>query len=390
MNKEFYLWADSTLKITTKSMEKLRKVICGKYKTIDEKTYNRIINEEDIDRSCMEKFKMYPYNEEDIYEKENKMKKMNIWYVTIEEDDYPQKLREIYDPPYILYYMGDLEIANRFSIGVVGSRKCTDYGKNAVRNIVEDLSRNKVVIVSGMARGIDSYAHIFCMSGGTPTIAVMGTSIEKAYPKGSISLKKNILENKGLILSEHFIDCKTEPYHFAMRNRIISGLSDGLLVVEAKEKSGALITADCALQQNRNVYAVPGSIFSETSRGCNNLISEGAKPVQKSDDIAEDFNKFFITENVQNKNNNKKICKNSRNSKGSCVNIRFDDIYRENISDEEIFIVKILQSKGVLDIDELSVITGYNITDLIYNINNLIMKGLIVEEGVNRYAPNII
>lgn len=175
-----------------------------------------------------------------------------------------------------------------------------------------------------------------------------------------------------------------------MRNRIISALSEGVLVVEAAEKSGALITVDCALQQNRNVYAIPGSIFSENSRACNNIISEGAKLVQKSEDILEDFESILHNKILLNKNNNKKIYKNSGKTTSTCVNIRFDDVDRENISKEEIFIIKILQSKGVLDIDELSVITRYELTDLIYYVNKLILKGFVVEAGFNRYAPNII
>ena len=390
MHREFYLWANSTLHMSAKVMNRVRKKLPDEIKNFDENIYKKIMKESPMDKHVMGRFQKYPYIKDDIFEKENIMKKMNISYITIDDEEYPEKLREIYDPPYILYYIGNISILNNFSIGVVGSRKATDYGRNATKIIAGGLAEKGIIIVSGMARGIDSYSHIFCMEAGTPTIAVMGTSIEKTYPQSSIKLKKDIIEKGGVVLSEYYIGTKTEPAYFAMRNRIISGLSDGVVVVEGKEKSGALITMDCALQQNRNVYSVPGSIFSEMSRGCNNLIAEGAKPVQKSEDIIEDFDSIFDGENGLNKNNNKKIYKNSGKTSSTCVNIRFDDVDGENISEEEIFIIKILRSKGVLDIDELSVLTKYDLTDLIYYINKLIIKGLVVEEGFNRYAPNII
>lgn len=390
MYREFYLWANSSLHMSAKVMKRVRERLADKIANFNEEVYEEILRESIMDKHVMERFRKFPYNKEDIYEKELLMKKMNVSYITIDDSDYPEKLKEIYDPPYILYYVGNIELLKNISFAVVGSRKATDYGKNVAKIIVSDLAEKGFVIVSGMARGIDSCAHNFCMKAQMPTIAVMGTSIEKSYPKGSVKLKKEIIESGGLVLSEYFIGAKTEAVYFAMRNRIISALSEGVLVVEAAEKSGALITVDCALQQNRNVYAIPGSIFSENSRACNNIISEGAKLVQKSEDILEDFESILYNKILLNKNNNKKIYKNSGKTTSTCVNIRFDDVDRENISKEEIFIIKILQSKGVLDIDELSVITRYELTDLIYYVNKLILKGFVVEAGFNRYAPNII
>lgn len=390
MYREFYLWANSSLHMSPKVMKRVRERLFEKIKNFDEKIYQEVIEESIMDKHVMNRLKKYPYSKDDIFEKERLMKKMNISYITIDDEKFPQKLREIYDPPYILYYMGDINLLNKLSIAVVGARKATDYGKNISKILVGDLASKGIIIVSGMARGIDSYAHIFCMQEKTPTIAVMGTSIEKAYPKSSLNLKKEIIKNGGLVLSEYYIGANTVPLYFAMRNRIISGLSEGVVLIEAKEKSGALITIDCALEQNKNVYAVPGSIFSEMSRGCHNMISEGAKIVRNSDDILEDLCIVSNNKSVLNKNNNKKNYKKSGKTTSTYVNIRFDDVDRENISKEEKFIIKILQSKGVLDIDELSVITRYELTDLIYYINKLILEGFVVEVGFNRYAPNII
>lgn len=390
MYREFYLWANSSLHMSPKVMKRVREKISDKIRCFDENTYEEILKDLSLDKHVIARFKKYPYSKEDMLEKEDTMKKMNISYITIDDEEFPEKLREIYDPPYILYYIGDINLLNNLSIAVVGARNATDYGKNVSKILVKDIADEGIVIVSGMAKGIDSYAHIFCMERKTPTIAVMGTSIEKTYPKSSIKLKKEIIENGGLVLSEYYIGTNTIPIYFAMRNRIISGLSEGVVLIEAKEKSGALITMDCALQQNRNVYAVPGSIFSEMSKGCHNMILEGAKIVRNSKDILEDFYTYPNNKSTLNKNNNKKIYKKSGKITSTCVNIRFDDVDRENISEEEIFIIKTLKSKGVLDIDELSVITRYELTDLIYYINKLVLEGFVVEVGFNRYAPNII
>ena len=391
MQREFFLWAGAVLHMSATVMNRLRIVLGDRIGRFNEEEYEKILKEKILDKHCQKRFEKFPYNNEDIYEKKVIMKKMGISYITIEDEEYPDCLKNIYDPPYILYYIGDINLLkNRAILGVVGSRKATDYGKNATEKIVREVAGSGIIIISGMARGIDSYAHINCMKSDTPTIAVMGTSIDKVYPASSTNLKKEIIKSGGLVLSEYFIGAKTEPVCFAMRNRIISGLSSGVLVVEAKEKSGALITMDCALQQGRNVYSVPGSIFSENSRGCNMIISQGAKPVQNPHDILEDFNDYIKSEKVQNKNNNKKISKNSGKTSNSCVNIRFDNVDWENISEEEVFIIKILRSKGVVDIDELSILTNYDIADLIYYINKLLLKGLIMEEGSNRYTPNII
>ncbi|MEG0249876.1 MAG: DNA-processing protein DprA [Peptostreptococcus sp.] len=391
MYGEFYIWANAVLHMSASVMNRVRSSIGDEIKIFDEDVYKNIIKSDKLDKYVLDRFKKHPYLGSYIEEMKLELKSNNVGYISIDDEDYPESLKNIYDPPYILYYMGNIKLINeRFIIAVVGSRKATDYGINVSKKIVTDLSNEGVVIVSGMARGIDSLAHKSCLESNGFTIAVMGTSIEKTYPKTSISLKKEIINNKGLVLSEYFIGSHTEPSFFAMRNRIISGLSRGVLVVEAEKKSGALITMDCALQQGRNAYAVPGSIFSSTSQGCNNIINQGAKAVQNSSDILEDYYDYLDNKNLANKNNNKKICKNSGKISSSCVNIGFDDIDGENISKEELFIIKILISKGVLNIDDLSVIAGYEITDLLYIVNKLLMKNLIVEEGFNKYAPNIL
>lgn len=197
---------------------------------------------------------------------------------------YPALLKEIHDPPAVLYYRGDLAVLNRPCIAVVGSRKATEYGKAAAVTLAADLARAETVVVSGMARGIDTYAHLGALQGGGKTAAVLGSGVDVCYPPENRSLREKIVRH-GVVLSEFPPGTLPKPAHFPMRNRIISGLSLATVVVEAQEKSGALITADCALEQGRDVFAVPGSINSPASRGCHKLIREGAAVIECAGDI---------------------------------------------------------------------------------------------------------
>ena len=209
--------------------------------------------------------------------------------ITIHHDNYPIKLKNIYDPPKKLYVLGDYKILNDFSIGIVGTRRCTRYGKNIAKSFSYNLAKCGINIISGMAIGIDTSAHIGTIMGKGKTIAILGSGFKHIYPKENMDLLNKIIETGGAIVTEYQEDEYPLPEHFPKRNRIISGLSDGIVVVEAGKRSGSLITVDFALDQGKEVFAVPGDINSKTSKGTNNLIQDGAKLVTNILDILEEY-----------------------------------------------------------------------------------------------------
>lgn len=228
--------------------------------------------------------------------------KENINIITLEDINYPKLLKEIYNPPELLYYKGETK-ADEFTLAIVGTRKYSTYGKQVVDRMVSKLSENNLTIVSGLALGIDSLAHSACLEKNNRTIAVLGTGLDKQniYPSSNRYLAEKIVDQGGAIVSEFPLGTPPLKHHFPQRNRIISGLSLGTLVIEAGIKSGALITAYLALEQNREVFAVPGSIFSETSKGPNSLITKGAKPIISAEEIIEALNLTKATEFIQTK-----------------------------------------------------------------------------------------
>ncbi|MGZ3495640.1 MAG: DNA-processing protein DprA [Thermodesulfobacteriota bacterium] len=208
--------------------------------------------------------------------------------VTLKDDDYPKRLKDIYDPPALLYVRGELRREDELAVAIVGSRKTAPYGRWMTEKIGEDLARHGVTVVSGMARGIDSLAHKGAIQGGGRTIAVLGCGVDVVYPSENRSLFQQIVEH-GAVLSEFPMGSPPEGGHFPKRNRIISGLSIGVIIVQASAESGSLITAGYALEQGREVFAVPGNVGAEGSRGTNQLIKDGAKLVESSDDILEEI-----------------------------------------------------------------------------------------------------
>lgn len=205
--------------------------------------------------------------------------------ITINDKCYPNQLKHIYDAPKVLYVKGNKEILKNAGIAIVGCRDNTKYGELIAKNFGYYLSKNNINVISGLAKGIDSFAHIGAIYAKGRTIAVLGNAIDTIYPKENITIAKKILEYGGAIISEYPIGSTIEKINFPQRNRIISGLSKGVVIVEAKEKSGALITADFALEQGREVFAVPGNINSKQSVGTNKLIKEGANPIMNYRDI---------------------------------------------------------------------------------------------------------
>lgn len=219
-------------------------------------------------------------------------KRLDIRFSTIYDKDYPIELREIYHPPAVLFYQGDWALTKKRRLGIVGSRESTLYGKKALTHILPELVQKNVTIVSGLAAGIDKEAHLQTISLGGKTISVIGTGLDYYYPKENLSLQKMISRDH-LLISEYPIGTPPKRYHFPLRNRIIAGLSQGTLVIEAKERSGSLITANVALQENREVFAIPGSILDKSYQGTNQLIQAGAKLVINTNDILQEMTSLW-------------------------------------------------------------------------------------------------
>jgi DNA processing protein len=210
-------------------------------------------------------------------------------FVTPADDLYPQRLLEIYDPPPVLWVRGNAEVLNRAGIAVVGTRHPTPYGSGMAEMLSRDLARRGVVILSGMARGVDTCAHKGALDAGGITIAVWGTGIDVIYPKENKKLAEQIVQQGGALISEFPMGTFPAPQNFPIRNRTLSGMSVGVLVVEAAEYSGTRITARCALEQSRDVYAVPGNATNKNAWGPNTLIKQGAKLTATWEDVWEDL-----------------------------------------------------------------------------------------------------
>ena len=227
------------------------------------------------------------------------MENNNIDIITIMDENYPQNLKQIYDPPIILYVKGNKKILNNKAIAIIGCREASEYGKKAAKYFGYNIAKEGVNIISGLAKGVDSYSHIGNIYAlvensyqnvdnysacGKP-IAIVGTGLDIVYPKENKELETEIIKSGGCIISEYPLGTKPNKINFPARNRIISGMSDGVIVIEAKEKSGTLITVDFALEQGKDIYVVPGNINSINSIGTNELIKQGAKLITTYKDI---------------------------------------------------------------------------------------------------------
>lgn len=221
-----------------------------------------------------------------------RLEKENIRLIDFENPGYPALLKEMHNPPYILYTRGNLDLNLSPAIAIVGSRKYSPYGAQLAASFAHDLAAAGFVIVSGLALGIDAISHKSALEAKGKTVAILGSSIDdqNIYPRANLALAHEIIARDGLVLSDYPPETSAAAFTFPARNRLIAGLSLGTLVIEAGEKSGALITAKMALENNREVFAIPGSIFSENSVGTNNLIKSGAKSVSSIRDILEELN----------------------------------------------------------------------------------------------------
>jgi DNA processing protein len=214
---------------------------------------------------------------------------MGAGYLTYEDDAYPARLQEIFDPPPVLWTRGDPSLLAKPGIAVVGTRQPSPYGSGMAELLSRDLATRGLLIFSGMARGIDAFAHRGAMQAKKPTVAIWGTGIDVIYPKENKALAEQILASGGLIATEQPLGTYPAPPNFPRRNRILSALSVGVLVIEAAEASGSRVTARCAIEQNRDVYAVPGNVTNKNSWGPNTLIKQGAKLVATWEDVWEDL-----------------------------------------------------------------------------------------------------
>lgn len=283
-------------------------------------------------------------------------KEKNIEILTIYDDKYPVLLKEIYDPPPVLYKYGKDAPSIKYFLGIVGTRIPSDYAEKVVQKFVKEMAGKSEMfcVVSGMARGVDVIAHYESLKKNIFNIAVLGFGLNIVYPFENHYIAKEIIKN-GCLLSEFPLGMKGLRQNFPRRNRIISGLSNGVVIVEAGEKSGALITADCALEQGRDVFAVPGSIFSEKSAGTNNLIKQGAKPVISLNDILEEYD------------NNDKV--NLKEMEQKILNGIF--------SNEETKILNILSKDQKKHIDNILVESNIDINKLAEILFKLELKGII-------------
>ena len=317
------------------------------------------------------------------YEKElEKFTKAGIGFVTVDEKEYPARLRDIPDAPPFLFYRGELPGKDKPAVAMVGSRKCSIYGREMCLKFSESLAAAGIEIISGMAAGVDGFAHRGAIKAGGKTYAVLGCGVDVCYPamnrdifdalsgktdKGIFAEedKKSGDETKyGGIISEYYPGDKALPYNFPQRNRIISGLCDILLVVEAGKKSGTFITVDHALEQGREIFAIPGRIGDTVSDGCNSLIKNGAMMATEPDDIIEELKSHYEMLLTVEKRKKKTV--------------------KEKLSAEEKEVYERLQPVPI-GINEISGLTGVGYEKLSVILIGLELKGLIKEVGKNLY-----
>jgi DNA processing protein len=265
----------------------------------------------------------------------------SVSLITLASPEYPERLKEIYDPPPVLWVRGDVSLLSRPGIAIVGTRHPSPYGMQVAEMLARDLSARRVVIVSGMARGIDTCAHRGALSARMPNVAVWGTGIDVVYPKENRKLAEEILATGGAIVSEVPMGTFPAPQNFPRRNRIISGLSIGVLVVEASENSGTRVTARCAAEQDRDLYAVPGNVTAKNSWTPNTLIKQGAKLVASWEDVWEDLPSQVRLQLEQEAGDESKA--------ESTASLLPDPMLRA----EESIVLKALRTDDSLQIDEL-------------------------------------
>lgn len=301
--------------------------------------------------------------EKDLYMKEASeliynCDKKGIRILTFSNPDFPARLKVMDDCPMVLYTKGQVNLNPGRSVAIVGTRNATEYGKNITKKIIEDLSPYYVTIISGLAYGVDIEAHKTALANNLPTLGILGSSVDQIYPALHKTTADQMMENAGGLVSEYPPGTVMHPSNFPRRNRIISGLSDAVIVVEAAQKGGALITAEIAYSYNKEVFAVPGNLLSTYSEGCNNLIrSMKATIYTGPKDLEEALS--WSKENLSTSNTKTKML----------------DLSKYN--EEEKSILNLLMEKKELEIDQIAILLNVSISSLASNLLNLEFEGLI-------------
>ena len=288
-----------------------------------------------------------------------KLARYSVKVFNYNDPSYPSRLKEIYDYPPLIYVRGSLLPEDEWCLAVVGTRRATVYGRQVTEEIVTDLAQSKITIVSGLAKGIDSIAHQSTLAAGGRSIAVLACGLDIVYPSENADLARRVIQ-QGALISEYPLGTRPRADNFPRRNRIMSGLSLGVLIVEADETSGAMITARLALEQDREVFAIPGSILSPASRGTNHLIQEGAKLVRDYTDILEELNLMTVAHQME---------------------------MREVIpaSDTESLLLKQLGAEPI-HVDEVCRSSGLPVSTVSSTLAMMELKGLVKQVGPMSYA----
>ncbi|TES86492.1 MAG: DNA-protecting protein DprA [Candidatus Aminicenantes bacterium] len=286
-----------------------------------------------------------------------KLERRKYSILTLESENYPEYLREVFDPPFVLYCAGNIEALKGPAVSIVGARKPSAYGRAVAEKLARDLASRGVVIVSGLARGVDSIAHWGALEGGK-TVAVLGSGLENIYPRENHALFHKVIE-QGAVVSEFPLKSAPLGFHFPIRNRIISGLSLAVVVVEATKRSGSLISARLALEQNREVMAVPGNITSNLSQGTNWLIKTGAKLVESWEDVAEELASPLKEQLLSQKKEEKEK--------------------PPSMSPQERKVFELISSDSLTQIDDLVEGTEFSVSEILSILLKLELKGLVFQ-----------
>ena len=286
-NAKYWIWLSRIEKVGCISKNKLLEIFKTP-KNIYNATKEELLEIKDIGETKVEQILKEDYRQ-DLDKIETNMKKRNIEIISINSKYYPTKLKQLHDRPICLYVLGNKKILNDFSLAIIGCRENTKYGEIVAKKLSYEIAKKKITTVSGLAIGIDSIAHLATLDANGKTIAVIGSGLDIIYPYKNTNLANRIIKNGGVIVSEYIIGTEPKRLNFPARNRIISGLTNGVVVIEAKKKSGTMITVDFALEQGKEVFAVPGNILSKNSEGTNEIIKQGAKLVTNVEDILEEY-----------------------------------------------------------------------------------------------------
>ena len=354
---KYEYWFANLMKISCKRKLELRQVIktAEALYYIEETALKQYVEDEKERTLILDSIRSWKIDEE--YQK---LEQKEAWFVTILDKRYPKRLRNIPSPPYALFVKGSLPSEDRRSVAIVGARECTPYGEVMAKDFAKTLAQEGVQIISGMARGVDSAGQSGALEAGGSSFGVLGCGVDICYPREKIGLYVD-LQERGGIISEFPLGTNPLPQYFPARNRIISGLADTILVMEAKEKSGSLITADMALEQGKDVYALPGPINSRLSMGCNTLIKQGAGILLSPEELLTDLNLCHVNQGEKNQQK-KLLLESDENMVYSCL-----DFHPQNL-------------------EQLMRVTKFSVTQLLDVLMSLELKGLIEEISKNYYV----